>query len=308
LRRQFLTHIHRGHGAVTAEFFRAVLTRGHVIASRLRSHAQVYHLIGKAVYAALGDPDSRNRRRHELSAIRRRLMGFDFVLTRPDWIFFPTERETVRFFVETLRLPPEVLPATAYAQRDGGPGRTMRYFAERYPIAVAADHGVVALVYVDDAERTEAGFEHFLRRYLPLCQHLTTAVEVAFLTAIDGQQPLAEQAFARVVRDGGPHAVTLAGATESELLAYVQARQTWEQGALAGLQQQDLDAIRQRLQRFRDTTADALYRAWRTSGTAALLQFMQDRQSSAGGSRVRLTVHRLPFDYRPFGAWKTEGC
>jgi len=307
VRRHFLSYIERGHGAVTVDFLRAVLTRGHVLASRLRNHAQVYHLIAKTVYAALGDPDSRNRRRHELSAIRRRLMGVDFVLARPDWTFFASERDIVCFFTEQQRIPSTLLPKTQYAAQDGSARHTTRYFAERFPIALSPDGACVALVYVDDADVTDAGFERFLRRHAALCDHLSISVEVVFLTATDGQQLLAEHAFARVIQQS-ESAPTVADATEQELLAYVRTRHAWEQGALTGLRQEQLDVMRTRLHTFRGGAADALYRSWQSDGDATVRRFLDQRRLDTRAPRVRLIVHRLPFDYRPFGAWKTEGC
>jgi hypothetical protein len=308
LRRHFLHYIGRGHGAVTVEFLRAVLTRGHVIASRLRSSAQVYHLTAKGVYAALGEPDSRNRRRHELSAIRRRLMGLDFILARRDWRFLVSEREAVSFFTAQQALPADLLPATQYVAQDGSGRRTTRYFAERFPIGLAPDGAALTLAYVDDVDITEAGFEGFLRRYAPLCRRLDSAVEIAFVTATHGQEPLAEHAFARVMHRRDMRASELDDATEPELLAYVRSRQAWEQGALVGLRQQQLDAIRERLRRFQHSTTDALYRAWLTSGDDALRRIADERRPAARAPHVRLVVHRVPFDYRPFGAWKGEGC
>ena len=64
---------------------------------------------------------------------------------------------------------------------------------------IEGDGAALTLAYVDDADITEAGFERFLRRYAPLCRRLGSAVEVAFVTATHGQEPLAEHAFARVM-------------------------------------------------------------------------------------------------------------
>ncbi len=308
VRRHFLSYIGRGHGAVTVDFLRSVLTRGHVLASRLRNHAQVYHLIAKTVYAALGDPDSRNRRRHELSAIRRRLMGVDFVLARRDWTFFASEGESVLFFTQQQGVAAALLPKTQYAAQDGSTVHTTRHFIERFPIGVSPDGACLALVYVDDADVTDAGFERFLRRYAPLCDRLSMSVEIVFLTATDGQQSLAEHAFARVIQQPDRPGSAVYVATESDLLAYVQTRQQWEQGALTGLGQEQLDTMRARLLRFRGESADALYRSWLSAGDDIVRRFLDERRLATRAPRVRLIVHRLPFDYRPFGAWKTEGC
>jgi hypothetical protein len=43
------------------------------------------HLVAQPIFGMLGDPDSRHRRQHELTALRRRLLALDFVLARPAW-------------------------------------------------------------------------------------------------------------------------------------------------------------------------------------------------------------------------------
>src|SRR5689334_17229584 len=133
LRRQFMEFIGRGHGAVTVTFLRAVLMRGHAVVAQLRNQSQVYHLVHKSIYRLLGNPNSRNRRRHELSVIRRRLMRLDFVLTRRDWTFFTNEQEVVQFFTEGQRIPQDLLPAAVWTGRAPRDGVTTRYFTERNP-------------------------------------------------------------------------------------------------------------------------------------------------------------------------------
>jgi hypothetical protein len=308
LRRQFMEFIGRGHGAVTVTFLRAVLMRGHAVVARLRNHSQVYHLVHKSIYATLGNPNSRNRRRHELSAIRLRLMRLDFVLTRREWTFFGNERDVVQFFTECQRISHDLLPAAVWTGRTHGHGVTTRYFAERYPIGISPDGQAVVLVYVDDADTTEAGFTRFLERYVPLCRRLTMPVEVVFLTAAEGQESIAERAFSRVTQRHPAHANENLDGDKTELREYVRARRMWEEKALAGVRQEQLDAMRSRLQQFRHPLADALYRTWQLNGDSAIDRFLAERSTTVAVDRVRLVVHRLPFDYGAFGAWKTEGC
>jgi hypothetical protein len=232
--------------------------RGHVVVARLRNQSQVYHLVHKSIYTTLGNPNSRNRRRHELSVIRLRLMRLDFVLTRRDWTFFTNEHEAVRFFTDSQRIPQELLPAAVWTGRAGRPGVTTRYFAERNPIGIAPDGRAVVLVYVDDADITDIGFARFLKRYVPLCRRLTIPAEVVFLTASEGQERVAERAFARVTRRESDHANSGLEPDETALREYVRARQMFEDNALVGVRQEQLDAMRSRLQQFRHQLADTL--------------------------------------------------
>jgi hypothetical protein len=43
-------------------------------------------------------------------------------------------------------------------------------------------------------------------------------------------------------------------------------------------------------------------------GDIAIDRLLAQKQPVGARDRVRLVVHRLPFDYGVFGAWKTEGC
>ncbi len=305
LRRQFQAFVGRGHGSVTVDFLRAVVSRDHAIASRLNTGMQIYHLIAKTLYAALGLPQCRNQRRHEISAIRRRVMALDFVLSRPAWTFLATERDAVTYFVDKHQIPLALLPSTQYPSAIGHRSRTnTHYFSEGYPIGVAPDGSTIALAYVDDADLTKAGFERFLRRYHLLCERVAAAVEFVFVTGIDGQSPLAERVFACTYQPAMASLPAAGAATLSDVLAYLRARQRVDEGALHGLQPHELDELRTCLQRFSGPVADEWYRRWHAGGDAAVHDGFKSARPSTQASSPRLTVHRLPFDYRAFGLWK----
>jgi hypothetical protein len=55
----------------------------------------------------------------------------------------------------------------------------------------------VTVTYLDDADVTDRGFVHFLRRYAPALTGLGLDVEIVFVTATAGQEPLATKGFGR---------------------------------------------------------------------------------------------------------------
>src|SRR4051794_29207566 len=54
----------------------------HARSSTWRRNTQLYHLSSRPFYEALGESNNRNRRRHELTQIKNRVMALDYVLDR----------------------------------------------------------------------------------------------------------------------------------------------------------------------------------------------------------------------------------
>ena len=68
--------------------------------------ARLYHLQGKTLYSAVGEPDNRNRRPATLARAIERLMLLDAVLAEGSLRWLGTERDKVEYFqnATTLRL------------------------------------------------------------------------------------------------------------------------------------------------------------------------------------------------------------
>ena len=60
--------------------------------------ARLYHLQGKTLYSAVGEPDNRNRRPATLARAIERLMLLDAVLAEGSLRWLGTEREKVGYF------------------------------------------------------------------------------------------------------------------------------------------------------------------------------------------------------------------
>jgi hypothetical protein len=60
----------------------------------------VFQLRSRHIYAAIGKNHLRNRREHELTHIKTRLLALDFVLAHPQETYFETAQEKRRYFIE----------------------------------------------------------------------------------------------------------------------------------------------------------------------------------------------------------------
>src|SRR5262249_6243109 len=205
------------------DFLRTVLNRNHANASRVAGKTQIYHLSSHALYGAIGEAHC-NRLAHEMRTIRRRLIGLDFILSRRDWTFLSTERELIAFFVDEHHVPRDVLPYQRQTFTGEPRTPTTWYFPQRDPIAIAPDRSVIALAYRDDGDSEDKRFATFLRRYAPLCERLSMAVEMVFVTAVDGQLDLAEGTFANTCGASASAQIAREYARETQVLAYVRAR------------------------------------------------------------------------------------
>ena len=84
--------------------------------------ALLYHLHGKRLYRAIGEPDDRHRRPVTLARAIERLMVLDGVLAEPETAWLATPHEKVEHFTTVTSLPLETLPGRG-AGDQGGPRR-----------------------------------------------------------------------------------------------------------------------------------------------------------------------------------------
>ena len=84
--------------------------------------ARLYHVQGKTLYSAVGEPDNRNRRPATLARAIERLMLLDAVLAEGSLRWLGTEREKVGYFQSATTLRPNELPHLGFGvppERDG---------------------------------------------------------------------------------------------------------------------------------------------------------------------------------------------
>lgn len=79
-RRHFNQFVDGECGAVAQRFIKRALTLGHITQLAFSAAPAIYHVSSLAIYASVGDGQSRNRREHSPETIRRRLMALDYCL------------------------------------------------------------------------------------------------------------------------------------------------------------------------------------------------------------------------------------
>lgn len=159
--RQYCAFAGITRGKVVQEFFASLTTRRLATVypfGRKGSHA--YHLHHKALYRAIGEPDSRYRRRASVERALERLMVIDAVLMKRELTWLATEREKVTYCRQDRKLSEEELPRLIF---EGGGSRTVRFFPEKLPLGVSDGSDELALLYLV-TEPTGTGVPHVLGR------------------------------------------------------------------------------------------------------------------------------------------------
>src|SRR5215472_11392735 len=78
VRRQFLRSTESARGKRAQDFIDRLIARGHASREIFREDRHLFRLHSKTIYEALGHADNRNRREHQPSTLRLRLMALDF--------------------------------------------------------------------------------------------------------------------------------------------------------------------------------------------------------------------------------------
>ena len=149
------------HGAKTRTFFATLVRFGFASMYDCRhNRARIYHVRHRALYAAIGEPDSALRRRLRLNHAIRRLMVLDAIVEDPDLVWLATAEDKATHLTALTPICPTDLP---HATIGAGDARTVRYFPDRLPIGIhPAGRGVVVYV-VDKPDLND--FRFFLERH-----------------------------------------------------------------------------------------------------------------------------------------------
>ena len=82
------------HGQKTRKFFAKLVRLGYASTFDCRhNRARIYHVNQRALYAAIGEPDSRLRRRLTINHAIHRLMVLDAIVEDPDLVWLATADE-----------------------------------------------------------------------------------------------------------------------------------------------------------------------------------------------------------------------
>src|SRR5215471_8334167 len=114
VRRQFLRSTDSQRGKRAHDFIDELIARGYACREVFREDRHLYRLQSKTIYEALGQEDNRNRREHQPSTVRLRLMGLDFILDHPDYRFLMTQQQRLEYFFGQRGIDAEALPARLF--------------------------------------------------------------------------------------------------------------------------------------------------------------------------------------------------
>jgi len=148
-------------GAKTQKFFAKLVHLGYASVYDTRhNRAHVYHLKKRALYAAIGEPDSGFPRRLTLNRAIQRLMLLDAIVEDPDMAWLATAEQKAADLTALTSIEPTDLPHVTVGEGDA---RKVRYFPERLPIGIhAAGRGVLVYVF---AAPGMGEFRLFLERH-----------------------------------------------------------------------------------------------------------------------------------------------
>src|SRR5258708_39871032 len=102
--RQFLDFAKAKSGKRNARLVEKLFSLGHASAQRYTRRSLLYHLCSRQLYSAIGKDCLRNRREHELTHIKTRLLAFDFILAHPKKDYFETPEAKGPDFFERFKV------------------------------------------------------------------------------------------------------------------------------------------------------------------------------------------------------------
>lgn len=286
--RQYCAFVGIQRGQVTHDFFAGLVTRR--FASRyLDAHRRfvIFHLHHKALYAAIGEPDSRFRKPTSLPAALARLMVLDAVLDRPDVRWLATEREKVAHFTTTLgtAFRREDLPQLVFGKP---PATTTRYFFDKLPIGVA-DEGSLHLFPFLVTGWNPLDFRAFLHRHAELLRALRSW---SLWLLVPAHLAKAASVFRDVAHE--ELASPLRPAVADELLWFFRVSE-----APPPVHAADHGRFAQARRTFNAPRYRRLYRTWRHMGRscvdATVSRTLTDALARGNG---QITIHVLSHGYR----------
>ena len=307
LRRQFLSFINGMKGWKDVVLLNKLKANGHCRVTFFRHSRMVYHLSAKPLYEALGEKDNRNRREHQPSTIKNKIMNLDYVLEHPDYHYLATEREKLDYFVRTRNIAPEDLPTRLYSSPHGHDPKA-KHFVESYPIFLPAPvEGMAAQVhfcYIDEGLQTTDRFATYMNQYGRLYAALSD-FHVIYVAELPRLFASAERIFQRFVASvfGSPDPVD---PEQQRLLAYFQRRRLYENQDFSDFDTAGLIRFREEKKRFAGEPYEALYTQWKAGDLESLGSALRSGPASSGTPIRQFSTYLLEHDYGLFGSLTHE--
>jgi hypothetical protein len=252
-------------GQPMRDFFDKLVTRRYASTYPFGPNgAPLFHVHHKALYRAIGEPDSRYRRRGSVARAVERLIVLDAVLATGSYVtWLATEHEKVAHCVHQRQVDVGDLPAITFR---GEAGQTTRYFADKLPLGVGSRGDDLVLLYVA-ADASGRTFRAFLERHERLLLRMRTwRVIVAIPRGLQDAESIHQQVFTEFC------AAPLRPAVLDEFRWFCAARRTLERSA----QSPGIDMVRYARARraFGAPRFFSAYRDWLQRGEPALLRLM----------------------------------
>jgi hypothetical protein len=170
--RQYATFAGITHGQKVHDFIERLLVRRFARSIELGTtgRTRIFHVHYKPLYAAIGEPDNRNRRRVAIDQTIQRLMILDAVLADRSVTWLGSEREKRRYFKERLgdNLRDNEFPRLVFGKP---PDVTIRYFPDKLPIGYEPDRRRHVFLYLARSP-SPMDFRVFILRHLELLNAL----------------------------------------------------------------------------------------------------------------------------------------
>jgi hypothetical protein len=162
-----ITHEQKVH-----DFIEKLLARQLVTPIELgrTGRTRIFHVHHKPLYAAISEPDNRNRRRVTVERAIERLMVLDGVLADRSVTWLGSEREKRKYFKQHLgdRLRDDEYPRLVFGKR---PDVTVRYFPDKLPIGYDGDRRRHVFMHLARSP-SPMDFRVFILRHLELLNAL----------------------------------------------------------------------------------------------------------------------------------------
>ncbi len=276
-------------GQKTRRFFDKLVTGGYASTYDCsHNRARIFHVRHRALYEAIGEPDSRLRRPPAVPRALERLMLLDAILENPQIVWLSTPEEKVAHLTALTAISPDDLPHVAVATAGDGAERQVRLFPDRLPVGIHPEGRLILVYLVSDPLHED--LRGFLQRHAAMLSRLPAWTLRIVLpphlgSSADHWRQAAWNQLATPLREP----------VLGELRWYFERLREVRSGSLAEAD----DARFQRARRaFQSPRFPVLYRAWQQDGEAVLTVAASPTISNAltsGAAKIETLV--LPHAY-----------
>jgi len=301
VRRQYAAFAGITQGQKVHDFIEKLLLRRFVTPIELGStgRTRIFHVHHKALYAAIGEPDNRNRRRVTIDRAVGRLMVLDGVLADRSLTWLGSERQKRPYFKERLgdRLRDNEYPRLVFGKK---PNITARYFPDKLPIGYERDQYRHVFIYLARSP-SPMDFRVFILLHLELLNALgfwtiRALFPRSLATSMDAYRNAARELLTR----------PLSLSETEELTWSLRQPQVADQGASA-VDRARLQAARKA---FRSPRFAAIRRRWLAEGNRAVfLAASPVARDALERQRANVECVELPHNYEHLYALaRRVGC